>query len=706
MADAVPVVAEVTEQVVVRLQTLYRARRARREAVELANSSYLKCWDAVSGLAYYCNLRTGLSSWKKPLLLGARDPVEAPIDTNRSHAESVKAPEIEPEAPGGAPADPVVQLSLKERQQRREESLAFKKKCEHDKRELLLRHRRKIARAMRRFEKNVLDEKSRARQERQAKLKDDNQRLLQDLYDGKKKENVQTIREAAMRGNLDRVESLLEMGFSADAESAMGLTPLLAACQSGHLEVVRRLLSSGANINHTHVKTGRTALMEAASRAKPHVLKELLRYGARIHVEDEQGETVFDSMKDAANREIIERACHVWSSENAALFPTEFRQVALVYALASKRQRDVFEAGKVVTRRELTQLKQALQRKCVEAKVRYDQDIRGSSFEPTLMRRLSAVEVADSRYDAERRVLLLEVQDAVDRLRDSERPRFIPEAAILNIISFCARHWFEVDPERPYPAKKNKKKAARITSKLVIGSSIVPTTLRPPPDQLPKALEAETSSFLRTLKELCDQLQATVGNEHFDTANGVARDATGDSLATLTVFVEQGANLPYRDPRSGDMIDPYVRVFLRPTPVLESTVEFKSEMRIADRNPVWEFRCQMTAVPSVQMELGIQVVDTKREDVAGEVTIPLRSLLDQKDHKEWHVLPPTLRQQILEKEPRDQPARIRVCARLTHTKSIVLTRELQQRLKTREILVKRRRDVIQDALHTRLQQLP
>lgn len=33
------------------------------------------------------------------------------------------------------------------------------------------------------------------------------------------KENVQTIREAAMRGNLDRVEKLLDMGFSADAES-------------------------------------------------------------------------------------------------------------------------------------------------------------------------------------------------------------------------------------------------------------------------------------------------------------------------------------------------------------------------------------------------------------------------------------------------------------------------------------------------------
>ncbi|ETL89485.1 hypothetical protein L917_11603 [Phytophthora nicotianae] len=681
---------EATEQLVVRLQTLYRARRARREAVELANSSYLKCWDAVSGLAYYCNLRTGLSSWKKPLLLAARDPVEAPEDTLK--------------APVDSNSDPSVQLSPKVRQQRREESLTFKKKCEDEKQRLMLRHRRKIARAMRRFEKNMLDEKSRNRRERQTKLKNDNEQLLRDLYTGKKKENVQTIREAAMRGNLDRVGTLLDMGFSADAESAMGLTPLLAACQSGHLEVVRRLLSSGASVNHAHIKTGRTALMEAASRAKPPVLKELLRYGARIHVGDEQGETVFDCMKDAANRLIIERACQVWCSENAALFPTEFRQVSLVYALIRKRQRDMYEAEKVATRRELTQLKQTLQRKCVEAKVRYDQDIRGSSFEPTLMRRLSAMEIADSRYDTERRVVLLEIQDAVDRLRDSERPYFIPEAAILNILSFCARHWFEADSQRPRPTKRKKK--TRTNSRLVILSNVVPNALRPPPDQLPGDLEAEWSSFQHTIKEHCDQLEAAINNEHFDVANGVSRDANGNSLATLDVFVEQGENLPYRDPRIGDLIDPYVRVFLRSTSVLESSEVFKSEMRIADRNPAWEFCCQIPAVPSIRKELDIQIVDAKREDIAGEVTISLRSLLDQKDHKDWYMMPPTLRQQILEKKPREQPARIRVSVKLTHTKSIVLTRELQHLLKTREVLVKKRRDIIQNALQTRLHQLP
>lgn len=59
----------------------------------------------------------------------------------------------------------------------------------------------------------------------------------------------------------------------------MGLTPLLAACQSGHVDVAQLLLASGANVNHLHVKTGRSALMEACSRTDRALVKELLRYG-------------------------------------------------------------------------------------------------------------------------------------------------------------------------------------------------------------------------------------------------------------------------------------------------------------------------------------------------------------------------------------------------------------------------------------------
>jgi hypothetical protein len=91
-------------------------------------------------------------------------------------------------------------------------------------------------------------------------------------------------------------------------------------------------------------------------------------------------------------------------------------------------------------------------------------------------------------------------------------------------------------------------------------------------------------------------------------------------------------------------------------------------MRLADRHPEWDFSHQMAGVPSIHEAILIQVIDNKRQEVAGEASIPLRSLLDQKEHDEWHVLPPTLRQQLVEKQPRQRPARIHLKVKFIHTK--------------------------------------
>jgi hypothetical protein len=86
-------------------------------------------------------------------------------------------------------------------------------------------------------------------------------------------------------------------------------------------------------------------------------------------------------------------------------------------------------------------------------------------------------------------------------------------------------------------------------------------------------------------------------------------------------------------------------------------------------NPIWDTFFQLHRIPSTKGEIGIQVIDNLRSEVAGEVSIPLRSLLDQKEHDQWFILPPTLRQQVMEqKNPRKIPARIRLLLKLTHTK--------------------------------------
>jgi hypothetical protein len=89
-------------------------------------------------------------------------------------------------------------------------------------------------------------------------------------------------------------------------------------------------------------------------------------------------------------------------------------------------------------------------------------------------------------------------------------------------------------------------------------------------------------------------------------------------------------------------------------------------MRLSDRHPRWS--CAFAfAVESTKGDVLIQLMDAKRNEVAGEATVALRALVDQKEHDQWLVLPPTLRQQALEKAPRGHAARVRLTMRFVHT---------------------------------------
>lgn len=107
------------------------------------------------------------------------------------------------------------------------------------------------------------------------------------------------------------------------------------------------------------------------------------------------------------------------------------------------------------------------------------------------------------------------------------------------------------------------------------------------------------------------------------------------------------------------------------------------------------------------------MIDAKRLEIVGTTIVPLRSFLDQKEHDEWIVLPPTLRQKVLENGARLQPARLRVKCRFTHTKvrvyanfyalndislpfqSILITRDIQKLFKLRSLSLQRQRNYLQ-----------
>ena len=71
------------------------------------------------------------------------------------------------------------------------------------------------------------------------------------------------------------------------------LTALMEAADEGHVEVVRLLLESGADINtQEDYGNGATALMEAAGNGHVEVVRLLLENGADTNTQNNSGRTV------------------------------------------------------------------------------------------------------------------------------------------------------------------------------------------------------------------------------------------------------------------------------------------------------------------------------------------------------------------------------------------------------------------------------
>ena len=129
-----------------------------------------------------------------------------------------------------------------------------------------------------------------------------------------------SLAHAAMRGNLEVVEALLQAGKDPDeplrgGDFSAGYTPLMWAVNRRYLPIVRRLLVAGANIDAV-AGDGSTAVMMTANASSESMaaLDILCAYGPDIHKKDWRGRSVVREARDRETnagkpqmREILER---------------------------------------------------------------------------------------------------------------------------------------------------------------------------------------------------------------------------------------------------------------------------------------------------------------------------------------------------------------------------------------------------------------
>lgn len=148
---------------------------------------------------------------------------------------------------------------------------------------------------------------------------------LQHGEDQVKYDLLEALFEACGNGQLEMVQELISnqnvaVNFTEDpccpaCPRESDWTPLMAA--AGHLEVVKYLISCGADLNAVREYDGITPLMVAARHGQISVFRELILNGANVHVRDCDGENALMVAARHDNLDIVEELINCGLDINA-----------------------------------------------------------------------------------------------------------------------------------------------------------------------------------------------------------------------------------------------------------------------------------------------------------------------------------------------------------------------------------------------------
>jgi serine/threonine protein kinase len=116
--------------------------------------------------------------------------------------------------------------------------------------------------------------------------------------------NEATFTGAVEHGDTGAVDLFLVAGISPDVRDATGKTALVNAASRGSNNISQKLLRKGADVNAKDV-TGSTALMESARGGHKETTKVLLDYGADVNLTDNKGQTALIRAAAQGHKDIV-----------------------------------------------------------------------------------------------------------------------------------------------------------------------------------------------------------------------------------------------------------------------------------------------------------------------------------------------------------------------------------------------------------------
>jgi len=95
-----------------------------------------------------------------------------------------------------------------------------------------------------------------------------------------------SLHETVLHGSIEIVERLISSGANVNEKASDGSTPLHCAAQEGHVEIAKLLISNGANVN-TKSNNGNTPLHQAIGESKTEMVRFLVSKGADVNAKGE-----------------------------------------------------------------------------------------------------------------------------------------------------------------------------------------------------------------------------------------------------------------------------------------------------------------------------------------------------------------------------------------------------------------------------------
>jgi len=105
--------------------------------------------------------------------------------------------------------------------------------------------------------------------------------------------------------NKNIIETLIKNGANVNQENNHGDTPLIIACKKRYKEIVELLLDNGAEVNHAN-KDGNTPLIISCKNEENiEIVKILVEYEADLNIKNKNGETALDMAEKTKKENII-----------------------------------------------------------------------------------------------------------------------------------------------------------------------------------------------------------------------------------------------------------------------------------------------------------------------------------------------------------------------------------------------------------------